>query len=178
MRVNMISQPSSILGISHPLAEAMSFEDWQIQWAKDHESIQMDEDPDHATSKRMVHEIPSAVFECDHCREKGSGIPFALPDPTGEVGPQGSFCSLRCAKAVSEFELGRDDVSTLIDQMAGCIIEPAPPYVQLKAVLKTEGLVREDWTNEMVVDEEDELDVIVITPEVERGTGITKKNKK
>jgi hypothetical protein len=169
-----MTSESTMLGISYSIAEAMSFQEWQVQWSKKHDpQMKMNEDPEHSTSKRTINKVPSATFVCDHCKEKGTGVPFELPDPTGEVGPQGSFCSKECMKSVSEYELGRQDISDLIDKMAGCAIEPAPPWTQLHTVLKTEGLVREDWTNKMVLDEEDEPDV----PEVNQGTGITKKNK-
>ena len=158
-------------------SKILSFEKFQTQWEKEH-NLQFDMDKDNEPKfKRNVQSTSSPVFTCDHCQEQGKGTPFELPDPTGEVGPQGSFCSRECAKSVALYEVGRDDIANLIDGMAGCVIEPAAPWTQLKVVRQTDGLTREDWADVVPMDEENNLQFDMQGPKVLEGTGMTKKNK-
>lgn len=152
-----------------------TFADWEEQWRQEHK-LQFPMDVQEDTSKRGVQETTSAVFMCDHCQEEGRGVPFELPDPTGEIGPQGSFCSRRCAKAVAVYEIGRDDVADLIDQFAGFTVEPAAAWARLETVVGEGGVTREDWDDEMTLDEDNLTPVEM--PTVVDGTGRVKKNKK
>lgn len=154
------------------------FAKWEVQWKEKQNAQSLMEVEEDATTKRDVRDSLAPVFMCGHCGEDGRGVPFELPDPTGEVGPQGTFCSARCAKSVALYEIQREDVADLIDKMAGVTIEPAAPWSQLKSVVGEGGLTREDWSDTMTMDEQDRpKDETPEMPQVVDGSGFIKKNK-
>lgn len=158
----------------------VNFGEWEAQWKKEKEEgpqspMELEEV---STAKREVHDSIAPTFMCGHCGEVGRGIPFELPDPTGEVGPQGTFCDKRCGKSVALYEIQREDVADLIDKMAGMTVEPAAPWSKLESVIGEGGVTRDDWSDSMPLDEEDRpLDEVIELPQVVDGTGVIKKIK-